>query len=333
MRAGSSVTWALAAVLALTMLAPGRAHAEAPPETPAEYYQRGVTLDEAGDYEAAWEHYRRAVDADPGARFARRARARMDAIRRITASPVTEALDALRRDYASLTPTERHRRGQAIVDRAERPDDAYAARMWLAGELAFSGGAPESIVRLALEAARLPDRTPGELEIALVEAARGADTTTRRVEVLRAIGELQRQYPEAPDSAFRIAREEARDGIGRDVAFPLSVVASLALVGLAAVRRRPGRFGRPFWKRAAFIAYFFGAGALLGENWEHGHAGAFLSAAPVMVVVHALSGLAAPTEDAGTADRLASAGVIGAATLGAIYLIFDAWGHNALFGL
>jgi hypothetical protein len=275
--------------------------------------------------------YRRVVEAAPGSREARRARARIDYL---------EARRDPARGYAPLEALERARRADLDRARAEafaREVDAMPAgrvkrdalfllgETWLRrlGDPARARGYYDALIDA-------PGVTDEEAELARFARAEAIDAAGDRAAAI-----------EAMDEAGLGATFEARELRAQQLRARLRV-ASIALLAIAlallVVTGRPWRAGRAglrralAWPRLLAYAYVIAVPAAIAELYERGTAETFLLfgafTAPVLFLA-SLAAESAPARARRTLTLLSAA----AAPIAIAYLVLESVDGLASFGL
>lgn len=301
------------------------------PVSGADLYQAARAAEDAEDLVEALDLYRRAIEADPSARWASRVIAKIRALERATADPAVAALEALKSTYDD--PDEALREAEALLDIATTDPGRAEVHLWIASQHRLITGDPVAAVDHYVAVARLEGAPPGQIEQAVLMAARSAHTPEQLRFVRGVIEDVAATRPDVdPDGLVR-PRDEIADALLRRIVRPVSAVALVTLLALF-IRRRGWRELRTVRIAAlALIVYVFVTGAWLSHRWEHGYAHAFLTATGTALAAHALARGARPADDAPQWERVATGLVVALASFGAIYLVFDAFDRQAIFGL
>lgn len=330
----SLLAWGLAVCVALTASG-GELAADEPGRTPRALFEDAVALDEAGEAYAALEAYRAAIAADPSARFAARAAARVRALELLVGDPGLAALEAVRRDYPTIGAEEALRRAEAILGGVPAPSAPARAAIhdWLASEYALGARDPSRAVHHWTAIAADPEVAPGSVESALVNAARAAESAEDLRRVRDAIHRTRAARADLSPGDVDRALDEVRDTLQRRAVRPLSAAAITLLAMLALTRRSPltpwSRSAGPF----ALMVWLFAGGAALSARWEPGYALPFVLALPAVAAVHLLGRAASPGSDGGPWTRALTGLIIALATFGSVFLVFDAFDRAAILGL
>lgn len=320
--------WTLLAIAALLV---GAATAEAEAGNARDIFEQAVAADDNGDVRTAIELYRSAIEADPSARFAARALARVRALEPLANDRTLEELADILREYERIGSRDATDRAEGLLESAGTVEAEIAIRDWLGNEYAAVQNDEDRAIAHFHAIARMNSAPPGAVETALVSAARAARTNEERRLVAAAIDEAVDRRDDLDPAGVATARDENEEALRRAFLRP-AAGASLVLLGLVAALRR--RQPRSTTKRdLAVLAYVFGVGAVLAEQWEHGYALSFACALPAVAVVHLMGRLGRPDDDASRLDRAATGSLIAAATFAAVFLTFDALGNASVFGL
>ena len=301
----------------------------APPGAQA-LWRQARALDEAGDLAGARARYEQAIAAQPSARFAARAIARVRAIDALLAlnDPAAAALRDVQARYLQLG-------SDAALAEAERllrdaASDAARGRLelWIAEEHESKGRHSEAVPRY-VRVLTNPEAVRDDVVRAGVQGARIASTVAEVRAVRGAVrAALAREgIPRAP---LLTALDDLQDTQLRRVARPASVASVVALLAVFLARRGWRRLGGVRVSILALLVYAAVGGAVLSERWEHDHGLPFALVGLSLIAVHILTVGAAPGRGWPRAALLVLSVL---ATVGAMYIVLDMFGESALIGL
>lgn len=324
---------ALAAVVGLFCTADTTAHAQTDPERASTLYREAREADDAGEFERAATLYRDAIALQPSARWASRTIARLRALDRLNADPAVAALDALKADFDRENPGEHIAAAEALIDTATTDQGRAAVHLWLGLQKARFLDRRDQAIDHFVAASQPEGATPSQVESALLYGVREARTWDQNIRMRQAVIHAQTHRTDLDSDALVTPRDEVDDAIFGRIALPTSWVAVALLSLLFVVRRGWQHRGHVHRFALGLLVYAFAVGGIAAERWEHGYAPPFFAAIGVALIVHVLSVGVRPTDDAGRANRFATAFAIACGTVGAYYIVFDLFEHQAVFGL
>lgn len=299
-------------------------------------YTLGELMESRG-LSGAQRWYQRSLELDPGGRFARRARRRLEVIgaRPEAAQNTLARFERIKAEALKLGGDATRAAVQALRADAE-PEAVFALELWLA--------------RDDLEVQRRPEASLQRTLAIGLAAANEVQAYTAYQLAFRAVGSrdptplieaLEAHLAQHTDHVrLRRLLHNARDLLWRIRARLGSWVMLAALLGLCVFRQGWRAFSgstlrrwRP-WRGASFIVYVFGAGGLIAELWSPGHLWPFWSCGVALVGVHLIVGASRhgrPTTGLGLHMALAVLSVT--ASLGACFMVLDTFGLQALMGM
>lgn len=289
--------------------------------------------DASGNAAEARDLYRAAIAADPSARSASQALARIRALDAILGpgDPALLELSAAQRAYATAGSEATIRRVEAALPTAS-PAVRATLELWLATEYADVAHDVDAANAHYLAVIEDPAAPPQDVIRAAVAGVR-ATTKNSHLRSLRSAIQTAALRDDIDADALATPIDEASDVLLRTWLRPPAVAAVVALIALAAVGRAWRHLGIVSPRVAAMFAYLGVSTAVLAERWEHGSAPTMLALAAALFVVHVLSKSAAPAVAAHPKARAALAATAAAASLGATFLVLDALGQQAIIGL
>ncbi len=312
---------------------PSERAVDEPSERATAIYQQAREADDADELVRAAALYREAIALDPSARWASRTLGRLRALDRLTADPAIEALETIKLTYDSEQAAESIAQAAALLDVATTDLGRGEVHLWLGMQYARALDDAEQATAHFVAVESLPGASPVQLETAMLHGVRQAETRAQLLALRRAVISARANRTDLALGALNTPRDEVDDALMRQVAFPVAWVAIALLAALFIARRgwtqvraiRPAAIG--------IIVYAFGTAAFLAERWEHGYAATFLCTIGAAIAVHGLTIGARPAPDASNAARWSTAAVVALASIAAVYLVFNAFNQQAVFGL
>ena len=178
-----------------------------------------------------------------------------------------------------------------------------------------------------MDVAGLPCKTAIRL------AVRAATSRQDEARCRAALATLRATRPGMNADGIRAVADDLADRRLRRVARPAAAAGVLSLIVLWVRRRGWTKLRALRWRPLALLAYAFGFAAWFGDRWEHGFVSTFVGAGAAAMLAYALATGARVPADASRRTRVATAAVVLAGTLGAVYLVTEALGTQAVLGL
>jgi hypothetical protein len=318
------------------------AEVEDPRIAGAALYQLGVAADSTGDHTAAIARYASAVQRDPGGGFARQAHRRLERLRAVPdedRAALAEMEALLRTDPSQADRSAVAAGMAALLVRARSPQLRGRLLRWQTEE-ALAQGHRDVAFQRALATAAEPGQAPLAVRVAF-ERALVAGGDEQLPALAEAIETRMRADPALAETAdlSRVLHEVA-DRQRRMILKPVFICSALLLLAFSvwsrawrALRIEVLRSWRP-WRGLLFLAWAFGAAALLAGRFEPqmglvvGACG--VAVAPVQVLAGAIGQMRRPES---TWLRLLLGLAITGSTLGACYVVLARTGRQALMGV
>jgi hypothetical protein len=304
-------------------------------------------LDEFHDrFDDAERGYQRYLQASQGGRYLRIAHQRL---RRLdseeaasTGSDATSRLwEQFLASYVTLDSTAALEQALTLLEQAQNPILKADIQIWLAHEHHFTRDEPRQAWHYYHLAAQTPSLDSNRANAAIS----GLTTVSGRAGTLwKTYRFLDEWFAANPGVIVGIEehtiREELADQLGNTLALRASFVLLPALMLWFLLRRGWRAFTptalkqwRP-WKPLGFIAWMFGASAVMGYVWQPANGVPILACAPAVMLVYLLTGAisrSGPPAGPRAASILALLSVL--STLAAMYVALLLAGRTAFLGL
>jgi tetratricopeptide (TPR) repeat protein len=308
-------------------------------------YHRGQVLELQGRALESAEHYQRALELDPSGRRARHARNRLRQVTRVELaapedSEIIMEFAELRASWQSAGSTATIERATALLDRVQSPWLKADILIWLGMSWHHGLHDAEKAWQWYRQAAEVTPLTRQQANSSLSGMVAVSAEAGRVFQTGRIVDAWVAAHPDViPDLELTVIHEEYQDQLGNRVAtqfsrvvLPLFLLTFLVTRSWRALRWRIVREWKP-WGPLAFIAWIFGAAAVIGASWAPNNLYYLLVCIPAVSIVFIMSGAMARSMPRRT-WLLVSVSLLSAmATLAALYTALYLVGGTALLGI